>query len=69
MTTTDNINYYSDFGKVFIRKSDNTIMGIFIGISSDNDNINNYTEIDCPEEYKYIDGYDNTVPIDELKLI
>lgn len=58
MKTKDKINYMADEGKVFIRKSDNLIMGHSLGLGSE-DNINNYIEIDCPIEYKEIKGYDN----------
>jgi hypothetical protein len=35
-------------------------MGFGIGLGA-NDSIENYDEIDCPEEYKGIEGFDNTV--------
>ena len=60
MTTIDNINYEADKGKVFIRKSDNLIMGHGLGLGKV-DSINNYDEIDCPNEFKGSEGYDNTM--------
>lgn len=60
MKTTDNINYEADRGKVFIRKSDNRVMGYGLGLGA-SDSIDNYYEADCPEEYKGEDGYDNTI--------
>ena len=60
METKDNINYSADKGRVFIRKSDQQIVGISIGLG-DNDSIENYYEIDCPNEYKGLEGYDNTI--------
>lgn len=59
MRTTDNINFYADEGKVFIRKADGFIMGFGLGIGS-KDSIANYDEIECPTELKGIEGYDNT---------
>lgn len=63
MNTTDNINYFSDKGKVFSRKSDGLIMGYGIGLGK-NDSIDNYIEIDCPEELKGVEGCDNDI-VDE----
>ena len=51
MTTIDNINYEADKGKVFIRKSDNLIMGHGLGLG----------KVDCPDEFKGLEGYDNTM--------
>lgn len=59
MRTTDNINFYADEGKVFIRKADGFVMGFGLGIGS-KDCIANYDEIECPAELKGIEGYDNT---------
>ena len=63
MKTIDNINYEADKGKVFIRKSDNLVMGYGLGIGI-KDNIDNYYEDDCPTEYKNVEGYDNTIEDD-----
>lgn len=60
MKTKDNVNYEADKGNVFIRKSDNRVVGYGLGIGL-SDNINNYYETDCPEEYKGKVGYDNTI--------
>lgn len=47
MTTEDNRVYNCDEGKVFIRKSDNFIMGPGIDLG-EGDTIGNYSEIDDP---------------------
>lgn len=60
MKTKDNINYEADKGKVFVRKADGLVMGWGLGLGSA-DSIYNYEEIDCPEEYKGMEGYDNTI--------
>lgn len=60
MKTTDYINYTADRGKVFVSKTDGMIMGYGIGLSS-SDSIDNYDEVDCPEEFKGVEGYDNTI--------
>ena len=60
MKTTDRINYIADEGKVFVRKSDGEVMGFGLGLGS-SDSIDNYEEIECPSEYKGIEGYDNTI--------
>lgn len=66
MKTIDEKNYLSDKGKVFIHKETKDIMGwgICLGV---NDSIENYDEIDCPEEYKGNQDYDNTVKEEERK--
>lgn len=48
MEAKSNRLYYCDEGKVFIRLSDNFIMGNGIDLG-DNDSIENYGEIDDPE--------------------
>lgn len=60
MKTTGNRNYLSDNGKVFQNKDTKDIMGWGICLG-DNDSIDNYEEIDCPEEYKGNREYDNTI--------
>lgn len=60
MKTIDNINYEADKGKVFVRKADGLVMGWGLGLGSA-DSIDNYDEADCPEEYKGMEGYDNTI--------
>ena len=60
MKTTDYINYEADKGKVFVRKADGLVMGWGLGLGSA-DSIDNYDEADCPEEYKGMEGYDNTI--------
>ena len=63
MKTTDRINYIADEGKVFVRKSDGEVMGFGLGLGS-SDSIENYDEVECPAEYKGIEGYDNTISDD-----
>ena len=60
MKTRDYINYEADKGKVFVRKADGLVMGWGLGLGSA-DSIDNYDEADCPEEYKGMEGYDNTI--------
>lgn len=60
MKTIDNRDYLSDEGKVFQNKETNEIMGWGICLG-DNDSIDNYIEIDCPEEYKGNRDYDNLI--------
>ena len=64
MNTKDYINYEADKGKVFVRKADGMVMGWGLGLGSA-DSIDNYEEADCPEEYKGMEGYDNTIGIEE----
>ena len=63
MKTTDRINYIADEGKVFVRKSDGEVMGFGLGLGS-SDSIEIYDELECPSEYKGIEGYDNTISDD-----
>ena len=60
MKTVNEKNYLSDKGKVFIHKESQEIMGWGICLG-DNDSIDNYEELDCPEEYKGNQDYDNTI--------
>ena len=53
----------ADEGKVFVRKSDGEVMGFGLGLGS-SDSIENYDEVECPSEYKGIEGYDNTISDD-----
>ena len=62
MKKIDDINYLSDEGKVFQNKDTHDIMGWGICLG-ENDSIDNYIEIDCPEEYKGYKDYDNTVTL------
>jgi hypothetical protein len=64
MKIINNIEYLSDEGKVFKNKETNKIMGWGICLG-ENDSIDNYIEIDCPEEYKGNRDYDNTVKYDK----
>ena len=60
MKSINERQYLSDEGKVFIHKETNEIMGWGICLG-DNDSIDNYEEIDCPEEYKGNQDYDNLI--------
>ena len=53
-------NYLSDKGKVFQHKESKIIFGWGICLG-DTDTIDNYEEIDCPEEYKGQIEFDNCV--------
>lgn len=66
MKTTDNRNYLTDEGKIFQHKDTKKIMGWGLCLGN-NDSIDNYDEIDCPEEYKGNQDYDNTVKEEEKK--
>lgn len=60
MKTINEKNYLSDEGKVFQHKDTKIILGWGICLG-DNDSIDNYIEIECPEEYKGNKDYDNSV--------
>ena len=60
MKTINDRQYLSDEGKVFQHTDTKVIMGWGICLG-DNDTIDNYIEIDCPEEFKGNRDYDNTV--------
>jgi hypothetical protein len=60
MKKIDDYNYLSDEGKVFSHITSNEIMGWGISFGVD-DSIDNYIEIDCPEEYKGNQDYDNLI--------
>lgn len=60
MKQIDEINYLSDEGKVFVQKETGIIYGWGISLGL-NDSIDNYEEIDCPEEHKGNRDYDNTI--------
>lgn len=64
MKTLDNINYEADKGMVFVRKSDSLVVGFGLGLGS-KDSIENYDEIECPQEYKGVIGCDNTLDDNE----
>ena len=63
MKQIDETNYLSDEGMVFRQKETGIIYGwgISLGLT---DTIDNYEEVDCPEEYKGNEAYDNTVKAD-----
>lgn len=52
--------YLSDDGKVFQNKETSEIIGWGVCLC-DSDSIDNYNEIDCPEEYKGNQDYDNLI--------
>lgn len=60
MKQIDEINYLSDEGKVFEQKETGLIYGWGISLGLE-DSIDNYEEVDCPEEYKGNRDYDNTI--------
>lgn len=60
MKQIDEMNYLSDEGKVFVQKETGIIYGWGISFGL-NDSIDNYEEIDCPEEHKGDRDYDNTI--------
>lgn len=60
MKQIDEMNYLSDEGKVFVQKETGIIYGWGISLGL-NDSIDNYEEIDCPEEYKGNRNCDNTI--------
>ena len=68
MKTINDRQYLSDEGKVFIHKETTEIMGWGICLG-DNDSIDNYDEVECPEEYKGNKDYDNTVKEEEKKSL
>ena len=63
MKQINETNYLSDEGMVFRQKETGIIYGwgISLGLT---DTIDNYEEVDCPEEYKDNEAYDNTVKTD-----
>lgn len=60
MKQIDEMNYLSDEGKVFVQKETGIIYGLGISLGL-NDSIDNYEEVDCPEEHKGDRDYDNTI--------
>lgn len=66
MKQINEMNYLSDDGKVFIQKATGIIYGWGISLG-ENDSINNYEEVDCPEMYKGNQDYDNTIKKETLK--
>ena len=67
MKSINERQYLSDEGKVFIHKETNEIMGWGICLG-DKDSIENYEEVDCPDEYKGNRDYDNTVKEEDRKI-
>lgn len=66
MKQIDEINYLSDEGMVFKQKETGIIYGWGISLGL-NDTIDNYEEVDCPEEYKGDEAYDNTIKSERYK--
>ena len=60
MNKIDDRQYLSDEGKVFQNKFSNDILGWGICLG-ENDSIDNYIEIDCPEKYKGNQDFDNLI--------
>lgn len=60
MKQINEIDYLSDEGMVFKQKETGIIYGWGISLGL-NDTIDNYEEVDCPEEYKGNEAYDNTI--------
>lgn len=60
MKQINETNYLSDEGMVFKQKETGVIYGWGISLGL-NDSIDNYEEVDCPEEYKGNEAYDNTI--------
>ena len=66
MKQINETNYLSDEGMVFRQKETGIVYGWGISLGL-NDTIDNYEEVDCPEEYKGNEAYDNTVKTDIIK--
>lgn len=66
MKSLNERHYLSDDGKLFINKETQEIFGWGICLG-DNDSIENYEEVDCPEQYKGNRDYDNTIKDDNIK--
>ena len=66
MKQINETNYLSDEGKVFRQKETSIIYGwgISLGLT---DTIDNYEEVDCPEEYKNNEAYDNTIKAERYR--
>ena len=66
MKQINETNYLSDEGMVFRQKETGIIYGwgISLGLT---DIIDNYEEVDCPEEYKGNEAYDNTITEERYK--
>ena len=60
MKQINETNYLSDEGMVFRQKETGIVYGWGISLGL-NDIIDNYEEVDCPEEYKGNEAYDNTI--------
>ena len=60
MKKIDDRHYLSDDGKVFQNKFSNDILGWGICLGN-NDSIDNYIEINCTEEYKGNQDFDNLI--------
>ena len=66
MKQIDETNYLSDEGMVFRQKETGIIYGWGISLGL-NDIIDNYEEVDCPEEYKGNEAYDNTIETERYR--
>ena len=63
MKQINETNYLSDEGMVFKQKETGIIYGWGISLGL-NDTIDNYEEVDCPDEYKGNEAYDNTIKLE-----
>ena len=66
MKQINETNYLSDESMVFKQKETGIIYGWGISLGL-NDTIDNYEEVDCPEEYKCNEAYDNTIKLERYK--
>ena len=66
MKQINETNYLSNEGMVFKQKETSIIYGWGISLGL-NDIIDNYEEVDCPEEYKGNEAYDNTVETERYR--
>ena len=66
MKQINETNYLSDEGMVFRQKETGIIYGWGISLGL-NDIIDNYEEVNCPEEYKGNEAYDNTVETERYR--
>ena len=66
MKQINETNYLSNEGMVFRQKETGIIYGWGISLGL-NDIIDNYEEVNCPEEYKGNEAYDNTVETERYR--
>ena len=66
MKQINETNYLSDEGMVFRQKETGIIYGWGISLGL-NDIIDNYEEVNCPEEYKGNEAYDNILKAERYR--